>query len=92
MSDPLDTIDLSVLTTAPNEFVAGMIVAALQQAGIPARALGVLSSDFRAEAPGGVRVLVRENHRAAAQSLLDDIESTADDIDWSTVDVGDSDP
>jgi len=59
-----------VLTTVPTEVQAAVIVAALDAEGIEAQAVGQLTSGFRAEAPGGVRVLVRQADLARAQTVL----------------------
>ena len=59
-----------VLTTVPTEEQAAVIVAALDAQGIEAQAVGQLTSGFRAEAPGGVSVLVRQADLARAQTVL----------------------
>ena len=46
------------------------------------------ATNFRAEAPGWVEVLVAEGDLARAQSVLDEIHRENDHIDWSQVDVG----
>jgi hypothetical protein len=67
MDDPNEPV---VLTTVPSEAQAAIIVAALRERGIEAQAIGQLTSGFRAEAPGWVKVLVRQADRAAAQAVL----------------------
>ena len=62
------------LTTAANEAMAAMIVAALDQRGIQASAVGGLTSGFRAEAPGGVIVLVRRSELERALAVLEEIK------------------
>ncbi len=64
-----------VLTTVPTEAEAATIVAALDGGGIQARITGELTSGFRAEAPGDVRVLVREADLEQARELLHGLES-----------------
>lgn len=62
------------LTTVGNETLAAMIVAALDQRGIQARAVGELTSGFRAEIPGGVDVLVRRSELERALTVLEEIK------------------
>lgn len=81
---------LQVLTSVPHEMEAGLIVAALGQEGIRARASGILTAGFRAEAPGEVRILVLEDDLSRAQDVLESIrEDDGRTVDWSEVDVGD---
>ena len=49
---------------------------------------GVYTTNFRAEAPGWVEILVAEDDLPQAQSVLDDVRRDNDHIDWSQVDVG----
>lgn len=63
-----------VLTTVETEGEAAMIVSALGERGIQARSIGGLSSGFRAEAPGGVKVLVRQADLEQAQAVLQAVE------------------
>jgi len=76
------------LTSVPNEIEAAGIVAALKEQGIEVVATGSFTAGFRAEAPGVVQVLVRQEDLARAQQLLDQIKENQDPIDWSNVDVG----
>ena len=64
-----------VLTTRPTEAQAALIVAALEDRGVQAQATGGFTSGFRAEAPGDVRVLVRECDFERARKALHDIEA-----------------
>lgn len=59
-----------VLTTAPDELEAAVLVAALETGGIKAQAVGGLTSKLRAEVPGDVQILVRRGDLPAAQELL----------------------
>jgi hypothetical protein len=79
---------VALLTSAPTEMEAGIIVAALEDRGIKATMSGVYTAGFRAEAPGWVQVLVAEDNLAAAKAVLEEVRSGDDDIDWSQVDVG----
>ena len=72
MSDP--STDPVTLTTAANESEAAMIVAALDEAGIEAHAVGGLTSGLRAEAPGEVQILVHQNDLERGKTLLREIE------------------
>jgi hypothetical protein len=62
----------------------------LEERGIKATMSGVYTSGFRAEAPGWVQVLVAEEDLAAAQAVLDEVRGGGENIDWSQVDVGES--
>ncbi len=86
MQDP-DSPQL--LIAVANELEAGTILSALSARGLDARMTGELTSGFRAESPGMVRVMVRHKDLARAQELLQEISLEAEDIDWSQVDVGD---
>ncbi len=74
-----------LLASVPSEIESSVIVAALEGEGIEARASGVMTSGFRAEAPGGVNILVRRSDRARALEILREHQA----VDWSKVDVGD---
>ena len=52
---------------------------------------GVYTTNFRAEAPGWVEVLVAAHDLARAQEALEEIHAENDHIDWSQVDVGQPD-
>ena len=64
-----------VLTTAPSEPQAALIVAALDKRGVKAQTTGELTSGFRVAAPGGVRVIVRQADLDRAQDALRAIEA-----------------
>ena len=72
MSD--DPNRVVVLTAAQTEAEGAMIVAALEAQGVQAQTTGALTSGFRAEAPGGVQVIVRYADLDQAQSVLRAIE------------------
>ena len=80
----------TILTTAASEWEATVIVEALRDAGIDASVSGVLTSSFRAEAPGRARILVPEAQEADALAALERIRTEAKNIDWDQVDVGES--
>jgi hypothetical protein len=77
-----------VLATVSTEVEAAAITTLLGANGIRALATGGYTADFRAEAPGTVQVIVRQEDLAEARRLL---ESSGEhgSIDWSDVDVGD---
>ena len=73
--DPHRTV---VLTTAPTEAQATMIVVALEAQGVQAQTTGALTSGFRAGPPGEVQVIVRYGDLDQAQSVLHAIEKEPD--------------
>jgi hypothetical protein len=80
--------DLEVLMCVATEPEAALIIAALKGQGIDAAAEGALTSAFRAEAPGGVRILVRQGDLDRAKEALADYRRGISDIDWPNIDVG----
>lgn len=72
MSD--DPNRVVVLTAVQTEAQGAMIVATLEAQGVQAQTTGALTSGFRAEAPGGVQVIVRYADLEQAQSVLQAIE------------------
>ncbi|MEX2092677.1 MAG: DUF2007 domain-containing protein [Pirellulales bacterium] len=74
--------------STPNELEAGVIVAALEEAGIKSTMSGVYTAGFRAEAPGQVQILVAQEDLARAQEVIRLGEENKEDVDWSQVDVG----
>jgi len=80
--------NLSVLTTVPSEVEAALILSALEDEGIEASPSGELTAQFRAEAPGVVRILVRTEDAERAQEILTELREATQEIDWSQVDVG----
>ncbi len=83
-----DTNDLVVLTTTLTEVEGAVIVSALRGAEIEATMDGGFVAGFKAEAPGGVRVIVRQVDADRAKELLRQIRDSEDRVDWSKVDVG----
>jgi hypothetical protein len=69
---------LTVLTSVPHEFEAEMIVGELQRRGIPATSTGGFVSNFKAEAPGNVRVLVKQSDLEQAMELLERVQDERD--------------
>jgi len=71
-----------------DEWEAGLVRDTLLAAGIPATIAGGFTASFRADAPGRVRVLVRESDLAAAAEAVRKAREEAADIDWDSVDLG----
>jgi hypothetical protein len=80
--------NLARVTSVRTEMEAGVIVAGLEDRGIKATMSGVFTTNFRAEAPGWVEILVAEDDLPAAQAALKEIREENSHIDWSQVDVG----
>jgi hypothetical protein len=83
----LDAENLQTLTTVTNDFEASAIVSALEAEDIRSRAVGGYTAGFRAEAPGGVSVIVAEPDLERAKQVLDELRRHGADVDWSQVDV-----
>ena len=67
MSDPNQPV---MVKTTANEFEASLMIARLQENNIEAYPEGGLTSGFRAEIPGGVRVMVRQADLERAQQII----------------------
>ena len=67
-----------VLASFANEADAAIAVAVLETRGIQAHTTGGLTSGFRAEAPGGVQVLVRRSELDRARDVLGETKGNAD--------------
>jgi hypothetical protein len=80
--------NLARVTSVRTEMEGGVIVGGLEERGIKATMSGVYTTNFRAEAPGWVEVLVAAHDLARAQEALAEIQDENDHIDWSQVDVG----
>ncbi len=65
----------AILTTLPTETVAALLVARLRSEGLVAEMSGALTSAFRAEVPGGVRVLVLERDLDKARQVMAECHS-----------------
>jgi hypothetical protein len=61
---------IAVVTTAPTEMEAGIIVAALEREGIRATMSGAETAGFRVGVPGEVQILVAQKDEAAARQAL----------------------
>ena len=80
----------AVLIRVANEMEAMIIIGHLEEHGIRAEAAGVYTAQFRAEAPGDVKVLVRAEDFQRAREILSELRQSSSAIDWSQVDVGDA--
>lgn len=67
MTDPNQPV---MAAGAANEMIASLIIAKLAANDIEAHAEGALTSGFRAEVPGGVRVMVRQSDLERAQEII----------------------
>ena len=67
--DPLSG-ETAVLISLPSEYEAVLMVQALEARGISAHADGALTSGFRAEAPGEVKVIVQQSDLTEAREFL----------------------
>jgi hypothetical protein len=83
-----DDEKLARVTSVRTEYEAGVIVGGLEDRGIRAAMSGVYTTNFRAEAPGWVEVLVAEQDLPAALEVLAEVRAAHGDVDWSQVDVG----
>jgi len=77
-----------VLISVRNDLEAMPLLAALAELGIEATTTGSFTADFRAEAPGQVRIVVKQQDLARAKEALKEIAQSNAEIDWSQVDVG----
>ena len=78
----------AVLTEVPTVIAATAIQTALAGFDIEATTTGGYTSGFQAEAPGWVKVLVRDVDLEQAKVALAEIKKEMADFDWSQVDVG----
>lgn len=70
MTMTADDDTLAIVATVPSEVEGQLLANILNDRGIPAAITGGFTSQFRAEAPGWVRVMVKQNSLSAAQSVL----------------------
>ena len=87
MANPIDE-DPVTLCVVGTEVEATMIADALTDRGVDARASGVMTGGFRAEAPGSVKILVHASELQKARAVLEAYRREQSDIDWDAVDVG----
>jgi hypothetical protein len=70
---------VAVVATAPNELEGGIIVAALERAGIKSTMSGEATAGFRVGVPGEVQILVAEEDVPAAEEVLAEAEAARDE-------------
>ncbi len=80
--------NLAQLTSVRTEMEGGVVVGGLEDRGIKATMSGVYTTNFRAEAPGWVSILVAEHDLPRTKAALQEIQDENAHIDWSQVDVG----
>ena len=88
---PSDPQNPEILTTASSDMEAATIIGALDVHGIWAIMTGDFIAGFRAETPAVVNIVVRSEDLERARQVLQQITATADDINWSEIDVGEAD-
>jgi hypothetical protein len=79
MSSPADPNGPVVLARVRTELEASLIVGRLRDEGILAEMVGMLTSAFRAESPGDVKVLVRSQDLERARQVLAAAHRPSDD-------------
>jgi predicted DNA-binding protein len=77
----------SVLTSAPSETEAAIIIEALESEGIRAES-DAFTSGLRAGPWNWVTIMVAEDDLARAKEVLERVKEENENIDWSQVDVG----
>ncbi len=84
----IEASSLEVLVQVPNEIEATLIANDLEAEGITSVLTGVNTASFRAEAPGLVSVMVRQDDLDRARQIVMNVQNRAADTDWEHVDVG----
>ncbi len=84
----LDNSETIVLAVVPTELEAELILEALEERSIRAEAAGQLTAGYKAEAPGGVRILVRREDAARGLQAMQVFQTERSHLDWSQVDIG----
>lgn len=87
-SSPEHPEHIVVVATAENELEAGVMVAALEEAGIKSTMSGAATADFRVAVPADVQILVAQEDEARAREVIRLGEENKEEVDWSQVDVG----
>ena len=77
-----------VVAHVANEWNATLLADVLRDQGVDAEVSGALTSEFRAEAPGLVRVIVPDTQVERAREVLAEHRAAVSEIDWSQVDLG----
>ena len=79
-----------ILASFATEIEAAAVVNAIRESGIEVLTTGSFTAGFRAEAPGAVHVVVRNEDLDRAKKLLATIGQYKSEVDWSNIDVGDA--
>jgi hypothetical protein len=87
-----DPMSPKTLVWLANELEAAMIVNALEDQGIRATAVGGYTSGFRAEAPGGVRVVVARGDLVRAREVLAEARREQAEIAGAEADRDEEEP
>jgi hypothetical protein len=66
---------LTTVATVSTELEAALLIDLLAEQGITATQTGGLTAQFRAEAPGGVEVMVLQDQQAAARAIIAENEA-----------------
>ena len=85
---PIDPNSQEVLEQFPNEIAASVVLHELTLEGIWSVLTGVNTASFRAEAPGLVSVVVRQQDVERARQILESVRNPETPTDWEQVDVG----
>lgn len=72
-TDPNEPV---VLTSVPSEIEATLIADALQEQGFQVVMEGELTSGYRAEAPGEIRLMVRREQFEQARKALEELSNS----------------
>ena len=82
---------LCVLTTLSSELEATAIATNLDARNINVRVVGGFLSEFKAETPAGIQLIVARADLDRARAVLAELQSDSSEVDWSDVDVGEPD-
>jgi hypothetical protein len=80
-----------VLLSVPTEVEASLIVSALEEQGVRARAVGFSTLQFEAAAPVMIDIFVESRNLEQARTIINEV-CQQHGIDWSQVDVGVPEP
>ena len=71
-----------------SEIEAVAVLAALAEIGIQGITTGSFTAGFITEAPGDISVIVRQSDLPKSLEVLAELQATKNNVDWSSVDVG----
>ena len=78
-----------IVTQVDNELEAAMLIDALKEENINAASAGGLTAGFRAEAPGGVNILVHQKDVETARVVMENFNNEHFNIDWDSQAIDD---